>query len=234
MNVCSLFLRKKTHHFFSLINHLHDLWLQHIYMYCVRIILQWEKQVPHQGWRWISLLISSSWSISQQCLSVMRMRHTVSNVKNPQELSGWLCFEPYSYDCSATFCWTLWMFLVGPSWKMRVPFLVVCWPILWQEMNKSGYIPFSPGEISAVLFPLETCFSSRDKWRERVGEQTQGAVEASQTYFFLFSARYHLFLKVLYFLFSLLGNMVQTRIRWFLSAPGWIIELCHVWSWMWT
>lgn len=57
---------------------------------------------------------------------------------------------------------------------------------------------------------------------------------ASQASCFPFSARCHLFLKVLYFLSLLLGNMVQTRTRWFLSASGWIIELCHFWSWMWT
>jgi len=63
-----------------------------------------------------------------------------------------------------------------------------------------------------------------------VGEQTLGSADALQTLFLLFSARYHLFLKVLYSLFCLLGNVVQTRIRWSLSAPGWIIELCHIWS----
>lgn len=95
-------------------------------------------------------------------------------------------------------------------------------------MNKSGYLP-SLQVRSLLFFFLWKPVSHPEKSEKRVGEQTQGSGKASQTYiFFLFSARYHLFLKVLYFLFSLLGHMVQTRIRWFLSAPGQIIELCHV------
>lgn len=84
-------------------------------------------------------------------------------------------------------------------------------------------------QVSSLVFCFfGNVFLIQRKGRERVGKQTLGSADASQTSFFLFSARYHLFLRVLYFLFCLLGNMVQTRTRWFLSAPGWIIELCHI------
>lgn len=70
-------------------------------------------------------------------------------------------------------------------------------------MNKSGYLPFSPGEISAVLFPLEPVShpEKSEEREERVGEQTQESAESSQTFFFFFSQQ-GIICSSKYFIFS--------------------------------
>lgn len=81
------------------------------------------------------------------------------------------------------------MFLISPSWKRRVRFLVVCWPILWQEMNKSGYLPFSPGEISAVLFFFGNVFLIQRKVKRESGWTDTGKCRGFTDIFFSFLSK---------------------------------------------
>lgn len=68
-------------------------------------------------------------------------------------------------------------------------FLVACWLILWQEINKSGYLPFSPGEISAGFFSFGNLFLIKRKVKRESGWTDTGKCRGFTDIFFSFLSK---------------------------------------------
>lgn len=109
--------------------------------------------------------------------------------------------------------WALWLWLLPHilSNLVDVPYQSflkdegsIFGDMLANSVKRNEYIwlsSFSPGEISAVLFPLETCFSSREKWKESGWTDTGKWKGFTDIYFFFFSQQ-GIICSSKYFIFS--------------------------------